>query len=328
MAANTGYLFYNEYYRSFSRKLWQEIVNSKTVTIDPNLSKVNKDILEAERVNPAPQTLGNYQFKLKTTYPGMLLGAGYHHETGVEGEFKIGFYFDHTTGMPVIPGSSVKGVLRSAFPIRGNKYSDERKNYIKELLKEIIGTEKAKVIDVEVLELEIFEGVKDKDRYLPMSERDIFFDAFPVDLESDGLLSEDFITPHGDNPLKNPIPLKFLKVSPGVTFQFDFDLKDGKILTGLEKRQLFRKILLDFGIGAKTNVGYGQFDEEVAETDEKNEMAKLKQEEEAKRKLTEQKRLAKEKEKRRKEVEEKQRAEQEKALLNKKQRKKLKKKKN
>jgi len=33
------------------------------------------------------------------------------------------------------------------------------------------------------------------------------------------------------------------------------------VLTKEQKMQLFRRILLDFGIGAKTNVGYGQFEE-------------------------------------------------------------------
>ena len=62
--------------------------------------------------------LGNeeHSFELTTTYPGLVLGTGYSHETGTEGEFKLGFYFDWTTGLPVIPGSSVKGILRAAGP--------------------------------------------------------------------------------------------------------------------------------------------------------------------------------------------------------------------
>jgi len=51
-----------------------------------------------------------------TVYPGLLAGSGYAHETGTKEEFKLGFFFDHTTGLPIIPGSSVKGVLRSVFP--------------------------------------------------------------------------------------------------------------------------------------------------------------------------------------------------------------------
>ena len=43
------------------------------------------------------------------------MGVGYQHETGAMGEAKIGFYFDYTTGLPCLSGSSVKGIIRSAF---------------------------------------------------------------------------------------------------------------------------------------------------------------------------------------------------------------------
>jgi CRISPR-associated protein Cmr6 len=35
---------------------------------------------------------------------------------------------------------------------------------------------------------------------------------------------------------------------------------DGVIFTSAIKKELFKQILLDLGIGAKTNVGYGQFE--------------------------------------------------------------------
>jgi CRISPR-associated protein Cmr6 len=74
-------------------------------------------------------------------------------------------------------------------------------------------------------------------------------------------LGLDYITPHKDGPLKNPTPLPFLKILPGVTVNFQFQLHDGYYLKAKGKLELFRKILLDFGVGAKTNVGYGQFQE-------------------------------------------------------------------
>jgi CRISPR-associated protein Cmr6 len=73
-------------------------------------------------------------------------------------------------------------------------------------------------------------------------------------------LDSDFITPHKDE-FKDPIPLQFLKVLPGVTFCFQFILRDGKLEKG-KKLDLFKRILLDLGIGAKTNVGYGKFEKE------------------------------------------------------------------
>ncbi|MBF0376407.1 MAG: type III-B CRISPR module RAMP protein Cmr6 [Desulfamplus sp.] len=286
MGGNAGYLFYKDYYDGID---WRNLES------DPNKKKYkekSQQILNLELVTninqPFQQSSNNLQtFDLKTTYPGLVIGTGYIHETGVEDEFKIGFYFDYTTGLPVITGSSVKGVLRSAFPGRGEMYKGERTAYIKDLLEDILKKRQGfdsksfdvNSIDVEALENEIFEGIKDinankeRDKYQSIYERDIFHDAFPVKTGStDGskLFSDDFLTPHGDNPLKNPTPLKFLKVSPEVTFRFVFDLKDGRLKNGQnrtititkdEKLNLFTTILFDFGVGAKTNVGYGQFDE-------------------------------------------------------------------
>ena len=47
---------------------------------------------------------------------------------------------------------------------------------------------------------------------------------------------------------------------PNIGFQFNFHLKDG-LLTKEQKEILFKKIILTIGVGAKTNVGYGQFSE-------------------------------------------------------------------
>jgi len=286
MSGNMGFLFYKDFYSKFTDYDWNEIVTKKKSseiklaknTVD-HIKKTNDKILafgKNRKIHPlfsAP-----FSLDLTTTYPGLVIGTGYHHETGVEGEFKIGFYFDYTTGLPVIPGSSVKGLLRSVFPKEGERYRDKKAEYISELLKndenfdattlEKINTKKKEAtLEDKIIALAecIFEGIKNlkvtkaTDKYLPMSQRDIFFDAFPIQTGKDGLFADDFITPHKENPLKNPVPLKFLKVAPGVTFRFNFDLHDG-ILSKEVKLKLFLNILLDMGVGAKTNVGYGQFD--------------------------------------------------------------------
>jgi len=204
-------------------------------------------------------------FELETTYPGLLIGSGYAHEMGIMGELKLGFFFDHTTGMPIVPGSSVKGVLKSAFPSFGSKkkYQVERARYIYQILnnlekcpEEISKEDEAKI---NLLEKEIFEG-ESKGKPISIYERDIFFDAIIVKSNNreNKFLASDYITPHGNNPLKNPTPLQFLKILPQVVFRFQFDLKDG-VISAKAKKALFQKILEDQGIGAKTNVGYGQF---------------------------------------------------------------------
>lgn len=183
-------------------------------------------------------------FCLTTTYPGLLIGIGNTHEAGqaVSGdekdgaEIKLGFTLDYVTGLPIIPGSTVKGVLRSAFK-RHPDYAAELLNVNEEA--------------VAKLERAIFEeGVK----------KVVFFDAIPVKPGKGGrIFGLDNITPHPD-PLKSPIPLTMLKVLPNVSFLFRFGFERWGNTCGVDKEKLkvlFRTILTTLGIGAKTNVGYG-----------------------------------------------------------------------
>ena len=177
-------------------------------------------------------------FKLVTTYPGLLVGAGYAHPKLKESQedFQIGFFFDHTTGLPVIPGSSVKGLLRSVAPIK-------KDDPLKEAKKAYMQT----VYECDETLIEKFCNCFD-------DQTTRFYDAYPVATEDEKgrLFADDYITPHGDNLTQEPNPIRFLKIRPGVTFHFQFEA-DRKLI------DLFKEILLDRGIGAKTNVGYGQW---------------------------------------------------------------------
>jgi CRISPR-associated protein Cmr6 len=220
---NLGWLFYRDYFRD----------------IDFNNLKSNEEQIKSKIKNLLDQSpklynktsLGDVSFELITTYPGLLLGSGYLHELpDVKGQAILGFDFDYTTGLPIIRGSSIKGVLKSAF---------RHHDYIKSLLH--------RDLDIENLEKEIFEN------------SDIFFDAYITDFK-DTLLSDDYITPHKEE-LKSPFPLRFIKVSPNVTFKFEFKFDKSTLITKEEKKELFKSIILDLGLGAKTNVGYGHFEE-------------------------------------------------------------------
>ena len=166
-------------------------------------------------------------FELTTTYPGLLVGSGYNHPKLKENtdDFQLGFFFDHTTGLPIISGSSIKGLLRSVC---------EKVDFMESVYEATIP-------------LEIFEDNKT-----------IFYDAFITSTKNSGkkIFGSDYITSHySDEPngeLKNPNPIKFLKVLPEVTFRFQFKCDDGYI-------NIFKEIILDFGLGAKTNTGYGKF---------------------------------------------------------------------
>lgn len=205
-------------------------------------------------------------FSLFTTYPGLLIGTGYPHDfkgentdrdvSGQDGAdskeqpVKVGFSFDYVTGLPVIPGSSVKGLLRSYFP-DPDKKKQKNKEALKELIPALIRKEN---LDVTAFLKNIFDN------------GDVFLDAIPVIAAEQGpILAEDYITPHKD-PLKGPTAIHIMKVKPNVQYRFRFILHDFKpedsdqiIVTKEEKLELFKTLILLGGAGAKTNVGFGQF---------------------------------------------------------------------
>ena len=153
-------------------------------------------------------------------YPGLVTGIGINHEAKIEGEFKLGVHFDYTYGMPVVYGSSVKGVLRAYFKDFYQGVCDAT-----DLLHDIFcGETRDEAMEKKMYKDCWEEKVKlEKNRkYLPKSiyNRDIFFDAVITHADKKGrILCSDSITPHGDNPLKNPTPLTFLKIAPGCTME-------------------------------------------------------------------------------------------------------------
>lgn len=199
--------------------------------------------------------------ELKISYPGLVTGVGINHEAKIEGEFKLGVHFDYTYGMPVVYGSSVKGVLRSSFILR--EEHGRILEYEPYFLKQITGRDWSQD-ELKLLFESIFEG-KEGGKTKSIYNRDIFFDAVITKADSKGrILCSDSITPHGANPLKNPTPITFLKIAPGCTMEFRFKLVDseidGKTFTADQKKALFEEIIKTVGVGAKTNVGYGQFE--------------------------------------------------------------------
>ena len=221
---------------------------------------VNTDVLEVLR--SADYSVVN----MRVQAPGLLIGSGLAHGLpGSEEDVKTGLQFDYTSGLPVIPGSSVKGVIRSAFPTikedkeQSNEADAEKLNYIKSLIADIPEFSSLVLEDKDILELgnQMF------------NHGDVFADALLVGygtrMKQHGpvkqVLTEDYITPHTGGPLAQPIPIKIVKVAPGVTFAFCFKFNETKIgarvVSASMKKALCAAILQDLGVGAKTNVGYG-----------------------------------------------------------------------
>jgi CRISPR-associated protein Cmr6 len=316
---NIGWLYFKDYLRENNSpsQLFNRVRNLNKERSEEifkeHFAEKNQAILEQEfSANTSAalvSELAKSIISLKTVYPGLTLGTGYTHEINETGEFKLGFFFDHATGYPCIPGSTVKGCLRGMFPQKEHEEmanKDEKYNYLASVIRELPGLDKEIIAKNELgeeydqkehlkreafidrLEMEIFEGKKPvikqdgtiENQPNCIYERDIFFDAYLVSTQhpainrssyqnSKPFIGEDYITPHVNrknpamSPFTNPVPLMFLKILPEVSIQFQFDLKsreDG-LISKEQKEELFRRLLIDFGIGAKTNVGYGQFDE-------------------------------------------------------------------
>jgi CRISPR-associated protein Cmr6 len=256
---NLSWLFYKQYFKKL-----------KFDKSDQDKEKIkyrNKELIEADFAlieNP----MAKQCFEMLIRYPGLATGVGISHGAKIDGEFKLGVHFDYTYGMPVIYGSSIKGLLRSAFP--GKEKNSQLRNAKTALIRKYLGKGYENT-DVDALRDAVFEGKENKKSF-SIYKRDIFFDAVikqpyckTVNRQVvERIVESDSITPHvKQGMLKNPNPITFLKIASGVTMEFRFDLKDC-IIGGIEvsaddKKRLFKQILLDFGIGAKTNVGYGQF---------------------------------------------------------------------
>ncbi len=165
---------------------------------------------------------------LKTSYY-LLIGSE-------ESIYETSIRLHHIYGFPYIPSSAIKGTFRSYIL---NKYyeRDEKKALTCPKFTEIFGSQ-------------------DKEGKV------IFFDAFPKDKPS---LKIDILNPHYKNyydgksaptDAQNPVPVKFLTVK-NTSFTFIIGFKEKRINKIEDIKKSFKECLKDFGIGAKTSVGYG-----------------------------------------------------------------------
>lgn len=259
----------NNLHKVFYKEYFSAVKLSKNDDEEASIAAVNQKIINTEFFYiPFPSIEKVTKPQLKVQYPGLVTGIGIDHEVGIKGEFKLGMHFDWTYGMPVIYGSSVKGVLRAWF----TEFYQGDIDAI-DLMMDIFSGVYGRDTDAEKKKYgeDLEEKVKEPQNRIytyskPIYERDIFFDAVIRSRDNKGrILCSDSITPHGDDPLKNPTPISFLKIAPGCNIEFRFRLTDsninGKIFNAQQKLKLFRQILTTVGIGAKTNVGYGQLSE-------------------------------------------------------------------
>ncbi|MCR5347764.1 MAG: type III-B CRISPR module RAMP protein Cmr6, partial [Fretibacterium sp.] len=263
------------------------LMNEKLLAAGNNQSMWAEIRLALQRRRDTLRRLPGFCEKsMRVLYPGLLIGTGYPHMTKqVTGEIQLGFSFDTVTGAPCYPGSSVKGVVHQIFTAAAasseEKDPDKKakaescRAYLLELLREVGGPAWKDVSALTSKDVENFaqlsfgdviEPAKAKHAPAPLA-RDIFYDACIVGGGgSSKVFGLDNIAPHTDEkalpaPTKDPVPVTFLRILPGAEITFPMVLHDAPLgevnVSAGVKKELYARILQDFGIGAKTNVGYG-----------------------------------------------------------------------
>ncbi len=188
------------------------------------------------------------------------LGGGSVYETSMT--------LHHVYGIPYIPGSAVKGVVRSWYYTKHYLAQAEEEGKPAEALAlkdktfcDLFGCPAEALLSSANGERETYESHYEKARIGNI----LFFDAFPVE---EPQIEVDIINPHypeDKEPVDSnqPVPIPFLTVA-GAAFQFAAGLRPGCRLPEDRQRellqeagQLLREALQLRGIGAKTAVGYG-----------------------------------------------------------------------
>lgn len=223
--------------------------------------------------------------KLKTPFVSGL-GSGHPTETGM--------ILDRNTGMPYIPASSIKGVLRLAHSVNLLNSSELDSIWIqrgivnkKGLFKEHPDGNQVNLDDREPT-LRRYFGDTDTGAKDGVRGQLVFLDAYPEQIPT---LKSDIMNPHyhkyygastkdreeierGPVDCDDPIPVKFLSVAEGTVFIFrvlassliqpDKNEPDQVLRTfGPDDEKavqaMFSTAFDELGFGGKTSIGYGRF---------------------------------------------------------------------
>ncbi len=212
-----------------------------------NGARLLRALRERQRALAASQALETMFSVDATAIAPFTTGLGNEHP------LENGFAFLSPYGLPYLPGSGVKGVLRRAAEALS---AESETGWTPEALAKLFG-------------YEADSGATDAPRNRGALE---FWDVFPQ-LADDRLLV-DILNPHhsgyyqngaAPHDAENPKPVFFLTVPPGSPFTFDVRCHAALLPEALRKdwRTLLEsafELAFDWiGFGAKTAVGYGQF---------------------------------------------------------------------
>jgi CRISPR-associated protein Cmr6 len=240
-----------------------------------------------ERVDKQKEDLKHQQYeiildnyKLKTA-SRLVVGLGAEHV------LETSSTLHHIFGIPYIPGSALKGVVRMVnfWEIAESRGLKDDKD-IEKLQEQLYDKELSSTDKDDILKHKLLFGTQNFKGLL------VFLDAYPEIQNNQQIFELDVMTPHyqgyytknqvpGD--WENPNPIPFLTIKKGITFCFNvlFDkfraekiknsLQGAKVIEDWEKNNysdLMKDVkdwleiaLKEFGVGAKTRLGYGIFEE-------------------------------------------------------------------
>lgn len=217
---------------------------------------------------------------------------------GDESVYETSIRLHRNYGVPYIPGSALKGVTKHYAIYR---LVDENYETLRDKLKKgdffelaenvqklIEEPDDSKVSDFKSLSFNLKDEqitLEDLRKIFGTQKYEgsiIFFDAFPTpdNFNQKPVLELDIMNPHyqpyysaSDNELQksvekapgdwhSPNPIFFLTVPAGIAFQFAIAPRnsDNELLS--KAKALLESALEEFGVGAKTSLGYGRFENE------------------------------------------------------------------
>jgi len=196
----------------------------------------------------------------------LITGIGQTHPN------EVGMVFDHTMGIPYIPASTIKGIVRLAHTI-GLINSEGCEEYING---DDLDESNRKTMIPDLFGGDLVERTNGKPTTKKLKGEVVFLDAYPAKVPD---LHTDIMNPHygayysdPDGKISpadhlEPNPIKFLTVSPGTTFIFRALVPKN---SGLKQHVInaYETAFTIEGIGAKTAVGYGRFNINIAGKDD------------------------------------------------------------
>ncbi len=244
---NTG-LWYNKFFGGWEKGRWQLNDGAKLVWIKKAVWE--KEDKEVRRKIGDFQLLSEYTNRISHLVQALngetrIYSTNWHLATGLGLSHPIenGMTWHHTLGVPYLPGSSVKGIVRT--------WAEQWVGHSSEEINRIFGP--------------WHEDKKSRDQKTVSTI--IFFDALPVQPVE---LAADIMTPHykeyyrGDEKIPgdwyDPNPIPFLTVGAGQPFVFAVAPREKENISDLNLvLQWLDEALTTIGAGAKTAAGYGRF---------------------------------------------------------------------